>query len=138
MAGTADGNLAARLRQRVASGHERLQAEELKAHAASVRATPIADSPDRQPTVAAGTLRAVTVRPRGNSPALQADLWDGTGSLTLVWLGRRDIPGVEPGRKIVVRGRVAQIRGARTMFNPTYELGPPSGSDPAGSATVNR
>src|SRR5262249_42372646 len=133
-----DGGLAARLRQRVAEGHERLQAEELRAHAASVRATPIAESLDRQLTVAAGTLRAVTVRPRGNSPALQADLWDGTGSLTLVWLGRRDIPGIEPGRKILVRGRVAQIRGARTIFNPVYELGPSAGSDPDGPATVNR
>jgi hypothetical protein len=90
---------AARLRQRVATGHEHLQAEELRAHAASVRATPIAESADRQRTVAAGTLRAVTVRPRGNSPALQADLWDGTGNLTLVWLGRRDIPGIAPGAR---------------------------------------
>jgi amino acid transporter len=138
VAGTADGNLAARLRQRVAAGHEHLQAQELRAHAASMRATPIAHSPDRQPTVAAGTLRAVTVRPRGNSPALQADLWDGTGSLTLVWLGRRSIPGIEPGRKILVRGRVSQVRGARTIFNPSYELGPSAGPDPAGSPSVNR
>jgi amino acid transporter len=135
--GDRGGGLGARLRE-IAAGHEHLQAEELKAHAASLRAKPIADSSDRQPTVAAGTLRAVTMRPRGNSPALQADLWDGTGSVTLVWLGRRNIPGVEPGRKILVRGRVANIRGVRTMFNPSYELGPPTSPDSTESPTVNR
>jgi hypothetical protein len=80
----------------------------------------------------------VTVRPRGNSAALQADLWDGTGSVTLVWLGRRNIPGIEPGRKILVRGRVANIRGVRTMFNPAYELVPPTSPDSTGSPVVNR
>ncbi len=120
------------------AGRERLQVEELKAHVAIMRATPIADSPDRQPTVATGTLRAVTARPLGSSPAVQADLWDGTGSITLVWLGRGSIPGVEPGRKILVRGRVTQIRGVRTIFNPDYELGPPTRPDSAGSPSVNR
>jgi amino acid transporter len=137
-AGAGEGGLAERLRRRVDAGHEHLQAEELKAHAARVRATPIADSRDRQVTVAAGTLRAVTVRPRGHSQTLLADLWDGSGSLSLVWLGRRSIPGIESGRKILVRGRVTHIRGVRTMFNPVYELGPSDGSDPVGSPIVNR
>ena len=72
----------------------------------------------------AGTLRAVTLRPRGTSLTMEADLFDGTGSITLVWLGRRDIPGIEPGRKVIVRGRLATIRGERTIFNPSYELQP--------------
>ena len=117
---------------------ERLQADELKAHVASVHATPIVDAPDRERTEAAGTLRAVTVRPLGSSPALQADLWDGSGSLTLIWLGRRSIPGIEPGRKILVRGRVSQIRGVRTMYNPLYELRAPGEPEPESSSRVNR
>ena len=72
----------------------------------------------------AGTLRAVTLRPRGASLTMEAELWDGTGNVTLVWLGRRDIPGIEPGRKIVVHGRLASIKGERTIFNPSYELQP--------------
>ena len=89
--------------------------------------TPIADSPDREFVDVAGTLRAVTMRPRGASLTMEADLWDGTGSITLVWLGRRNIPGIQPGRRIVVRGRVAQIKGERTIFNPVYELRSPDG-----------
>jgi hypothetical protein len=69
-------------------------------------------------------LRAVTLRPRGTGLTMEADLWDGTGSINLIWLGRRDIPGIQPGRRIVVHGRVASIKGERTMFNPSYELQP--------------
>ncbi len=58
------------------------------------------------------------------APALDAELWDGSGTVTLVWLGRRRIKGIDPGRSIVVRGRVSVIDGQRTIFNPTYELRP--------------
>jgi hypothetical protein len=116
-----------RLRHHIATAHALFQAEELQARVADAAATPIGDVADRDQAVIAGTLRAVTVRPRGSSQALQADLWDGSGSITLVWLGRRDIPGIEPGRHLKVRGRVAQQRGTRTMYNPIYELRPPGG-----------
>ena len=102
-----------------------------------MKATPIAELGDRDQAEVVGTLRAVTVRPRGNSPAVHADLWDGSGSLTLVWLGRRHIPGIEPGRHLKVSGRVANQRGARTMFNPSYELRP-SGGDASEPVRVNR
>jgi RecG-like helicase len=104
---------------------------------AHVNATPIAELSDRDLAQVAGTLRAVTVRPRGNSPAVQADMWDGSGSITLVWLGRRHIPGIEPGRHLVVTGRIANLRGACTMFNPSYELRP-SGGDSSEPRHVNR
>jgi hypothetical protein len=127
-----EGSLA-RLRHHIAAAHEQIQAEELQARVADVNATPIADLADREQCEVAGTLRTVTVRPRGNSPALQAELWDGSGSVTIVWLGRRSIPGIEPGRHLKVRGRVSSHRGARTIFNPGYELRPPGGdtSEPA-------
>jgi amino acid transporter len=127
----------AKLRHHIAAAHEELQAEELQARVADAAATPIGSVPDREHAVVAGTLRAVTVRPRGSSPALHAELWDGSGSISLVWLGRRNIPGIEPGRHLTVRGRVAQHRGARTIFNPTYELRPPGG-ETAEPAHVNR
>ena len=121
-----EGGLA-KLRHHIAAAHEEILAEELQARFADVQATPIADLADREQAEVVGTLRAVTVRPRGNSAALQAELWDGSGSITLVWLGRRSIPGIEPGRHLRVRGRVASHRGARTIFNPGYELRPPGG-----------
>jgi hypothetical protein len=64
----------------------------------------------------------VTLRPRGGVPALEAELYDGSGVITLVWLGRRRIAGIEPGRCLRVEGRVGLHAGQRIMFNPRYEL----------------
>lgn len=71
-----------------------------------------------------GTLRAVTEQSVAGLPALRAELDDGTGSCAVVWLGRRAIPGVEPGRVLVVSGRIAMTHGRPVLFNPRYELRP--------------
>jgi hypothetical protein len=71
-------------------------------------------------------LRTVTQRPHGPSLTMEADLWDGTGSIRLVWLGRRDIPGIQPGRRMVVHGRLTAVDGEPAIFNPTYELRAPA------------
>ena len=41
----------------------------------------IAEAPDRERVRLRGTLRTVTLRPRGGVPALEAELFDGSGSL---------------------------------------------------------
>ena len=71
-----------------------------------------------------GTLRTVTLRPRGGVPALDAELFDGTGVLTVTWLGRRRIAGITPGRSLQVEGRVSMRDGLPVMYNPRYELMP--------------
>ena len=86
------------------------------------RPVQITDSRLRERVDVAGTLRTVTLRPRGSTPTMEAELWDGTGRVLLVWLGRRDIPGIEPGRKIVVHGRLTSVKGERAIYNPAYEL----------------
>ena len=91
----------------------------------SLGATPVVDCPDRQPTSVAGILRTVTLRPRAGVPAVQAELWDGSGTVHLVWLGRRRIIGIEPGRHLLAHGRICSLEGARTIYNPTYDLLPP-------------
>jgi amino acid transporter len=116
---------------------EQLQIADLQAQVTGMGATPIGSCQDRDVALVAGTVRAVTSGPRGISPTVRADLWDGSGSLTLVWMGRRNIPGVEPGRKLVARGRVATVRGARTIYNPDYELKPPGG-EATDSLPLNR
>lgn len=77
---------------------------------------------DRQRAELEGVLKTVTLRPRGGVPALEAVLFDGTGSVTLVWLGRRRIAGIEPGRAVHVEGRVGRLGNECVMFNPRYEL----------------
>ena len=69
-----------------------------------------------------GRLRTVVYTPRTNLPTLEADLYDGSDVVTLVWLGRRQIAGVEPGRALTARGRVAIRDGRKVIYNPYYEL----------------
>ncbi|GAB4002952.1 OB-fold nucleic acid binding domain-containing protein [Nocardioides ultimimeridianus] len=82
----------------------------------------VAEAADRVPVRLRGQLRTVTLRPRGGVPALEADLFDGSGSITIVWLGRRRIVGIEPGRSIEVTGRIGVHDGVRIIYNPRYEL----------------
>jgi hypothetical protein len=84
----------------------------------------IAVAPDRQVVRLRGSLRTVTLRPRGGVPALEAELFDGTGLVTVIWLGRRRIAGIAPGRSIQVIGRIGIQDGARVLYNPRYELIP--------------
>jgi amino acid transporter len=121
------------LLDRLSASREALQAEEMQAEISAADlpgCIPIAHTRHREVVDVTGTLRTVTLRPRGSSLTMEADLWDGTGNITLVWLGRRDIPGIEPGRRILVHGRLASIKGEPTIFNPQYELRPSGGDRP--------
>lgn len=124
---TAPGKLRRMFNRLVASPAE-LEAEELREDASSAGGTPIANCGDREQVTLCGTLRTVTLRPRAGVPALEAELYDGSGTVALVWLGRRQIAGVEPGRGIRVHGRIAINEGRPVMFNPRYELRPAGGS----------
>jgi len=84
----------------------------------------IGEAADRELVVLRGTLRTVTISPRGGVPALEAELYDGTGALTLVWLGRRRISGIVSGASMQVRGRIGRHDGVRVLYNPRYELIP--------------
>ncbi|MDR3068258.1 MAG: OB-fold nucleic acid binding domain-containing protein [Cellulomonas sp.] len=114
------------LRERARSllaSREQVEASEERADALTVAGrTPIAELPDRRRAVATGVLRSVTLRPREGVPALVAELYDGSGSLDLVWLGRREIAGIVPGRRLVVEGMVTRLEGRRALFNPRYQL----------------
>jgi hypothetical protein len=112
------------LAHRLSSPDQVLEAEELRASSDQLGGTPVEYLPDREPACVCGTLRSVTLRPKAGVPALVADLYDGSGTLTLVWLGRRQIAGIEAGRRIRVRGRVTRREGRPVVFNPEYELLP--------------
>lgn len=99
-----------------------MDARELQQDTVKEGCCPIDDAGDRQRVELRGSLRTVTLRPRGGVPALEAELYDGTAMLTLIWLGRRRIAGIEPGRAIKVIGRVGRQDKMRVMFNPRYEL----------------
>ncbi len=89
--------------------------------------TPVEKVGDRTRAKVSGVLRSVTLRPRENVPALEAELYDGSGTVDLVWLGRREIAGISPGRRLRAEGLVCLVDGRRTVFNPRYELQPRPG-----------
>lgn len=110
---------------RLTSSRGELDAEELREAARESGATPVADCADRVRATVTGTLRTVTLQPRAGVPALEAALFDGSATITLVWLGRRQILGVEPGRRLDATGLVTRAPGGeRVMFNPKYTLHP--------------
>ena len=75
-----------------------------------------------------GTIRAIRLRPQDSFPMVEAELWDGSGYITLLWMGRAKIRGVSVGRDLVVQGRIS--RGPKeqpAIYNPKYELLPNEG-----------
>jgi hypothetical protein len=86
--------------------------------------TPIPSLQIRQRAKVAGRVRSVTVKPWGDTASLQVELTDDAGTMICVFLGRRQIPGVVPGCRIVVDGTVADVRGSMGMINPHYEFVP--------------
>lgn len=104
------------------ASHTNEHARELRETSARSGCCPVAEAEDRQRVELEGVLRTVTLRPRGGVPALEAELYDGSDVITVVWLGRRRIAGIEPGRSLKVVGRVGRQHDHRVMFNPRYEL----------------
>ncbi len=47
---------------------------------------------------------------------------DGSGSIGVVFLGRRHIPGVEIGARLTAEGIAGEHRGRLVLLNPEYEL----------------
>ncbi|HEX5565453.1 MAG TPA: OB-fold nucleic acid binding domain-containing protein [Streptomyces sp.] len=108
----------------LSSSQEDLLSAELQQDTEESGCTRICDCGDRQIVRVTGTLRTVTQRPRAGVPALEAELFDGSASLDVVWLGRRSIAGIEPGRRLIASGRIAMNHGRPVLFNPKYELRP--------------
>ena len=124
-----DGRFKRALR-RLTADDDDLAAEHLQRSVEEQGACPIKEAPDRTPVTLHGTLQSVTLRPRGGVPALEAELYDGTATAYVVWLGRRSIEGIRPGVSMVVEGRLSDAgSGRRTLYNPSYRLIPAKGSD---------
>jgi hypothetical protein len=107
---------------RLTADAEELDVAELRHETSASGAVAVNECSVGKPVCVAGTLRAVVLRPLAGVPTLEAELYDGTGTVTLVWLGRRRIRGIDPGRTLVARGRLTRREGKPTLFNPEYEL----------------
>jgi hypothetical protein len=116
------------LRTRIArwlASEEEVSAQEMQSEMLRVGATAIDECRAGDRVLVTGHLRSITLRPRRAVSALEAEVFDGTGMIRVVWLGRRSLGGVEPGRMITVSGRLVVGKDAMpTIFNPRYELRP--------------
>src|ERR671921_92960 len=119
---TTKENVLQRALRRFTSSNAELESEDMQRTVREEGAVPIRSCEDRQRVRLTGTISTVTITPRDGHPALEVELRDGSGAVTLLWLGRRQIPGIDPGRTIKVWGRISCHEGKRLMYNPRYEL----------------
>lgn len=109
--------------RRMAESDDTRYAEEIKVWAAKVPGTVrISDATPRSRVKLAGVVRRITVRPLAGDESLEAVVYDGTGEVTVVWMGRRSIHGLNLGTRLVVEGLVAEQRSQRRMVNPSFEF----------------
>ncbi|GAA2800563.1 OB-fold nucleic acid binding domain-containing protein [Saccharopolyspora taberi] len=111
-----------RLLHRLTSDVGQLDADDLSERSQAGGAQRACDCECGQEAVVLGRVRSVGMSPKASAPTLEAELFDGTEGVTLVWLGRRRITGIEPGRTIKARGRIAVRDGRKVLYNPYYEL----------------
>lgn len=115
-----------RLVHRLTSDVAELDADDLTAQSEASGATPACDCGSGDEVTVVGRLRSVEHCPKAAAATLEAELFDGTDGVLLVWMGRRRIPGIEPGRTIKAKGRVAEKNGRKVLYNPYYELQTPA------------
>lgn len=108
--------------RRAFAAQETLVADDLLSESLSTGAKAIRDVRAGERVHVHGVVRSLTLRPREALRALEVELFDGSATIDLIWLGRRSIVGVEPGRVLDVSGRVVRHHGRLALFNPRYSL----------------
>ena len=113
--------------------------EKKLATVATIKAAPVAPSPgpishyaeDMTPIGAVqwrkrahvqGKVSSIKTAPSGSAPVLEIELWDESGGITLQFLGRREIAGLEVGTELRAEGMVGEENGSLKILNPSYEL----------------
>ena len=69
-----------------------------------------------------GTVTSTRTQPKGGVPTLECVVTDGTGSISIVFLGRREVPGISTGTFLVAHGMAGSLFGRLAILNPAYEL----------------
>ncbi|MBL8774811.1 MAG: amino acid permease [Acidimicrobiales bacterium] len=96
-------------------------------HAASVTpntdgTVPIGAVEHRQRVMVSGRIRSIRVQPWSGVPALECTLADDSGGVAVVFLGRREVPGIRVGVRLKAQGVVGEHHGRLAILNPVYEI----------------
>lgn len=84
--------------------------------------TAIGDIIERQHVRIAGQVLGIRVRPSDTLPTYVARIGDDSGSITVIWTGRRTVGGVGLGRRIRLEGTPVRSPDGTCIYNPVYEL----------------
>ena len=84
--------------------------------------TPIGNITWRKRAHIQGRVTSIRTAPSGSAPVINVEVWDETGGVTLQFLGRREIRGLDIGIELRAEGMVADNEGKMTILNPSYEL----------------
>ncbi len=60
--------------------------------------------------------------PADSSPTVEVEVWDESGGVTLQFLGRREISGLDVGSHLKAEGMVGENNGQLIILNPSYEI----------------
>jgi hypothetical protein len=110
--------------RRFTAAPEEFDREKLVALCDSLGLAPIPAISPRTQVRIGGEVRSVRVVPRAGAPSLEVTINDGRGFATAVFLGRRKIAGITPGRKIVIEGMAREHAKRHLIVNPLYTLLP--------------
>jgi hypothetical protein len=101
---------------------DQLDAEEMAESSEASGARRACDCSRGEEVTMLGRLRSVEACSKAANANIEAEFFDGTDTVTLLWIGRRKIAGIEPGKTVLVRGRVGERDGRKIVYNPYYEL----------------
>ena len=69
-----------------------------------------------------GRVNSIKSAPASSTPYVEVEVWDESGGVTLQFLGRREITGLEVGAQLRAEGMVGENNGQLIILNPSYEI----------------
>jgi len=83
---------------------------------------PIGEVTWRQRVQIEGRIRTLRVQPLAGTATLECVIEDDTGAMSLVFLGRSAIPGIDVGTRMRAGGTAGDHHGRLAILNPDYQL----------------
>jgi hypothetical protein len=84
--------------------------------------TPIGNITWRKRAQVQGRVSSIKSAPADSSPLVEVEVWDESGGVTLHFLGRREISGLNVGSQLKAEGMVGENNGQLVILNPSYEI----------------
>ncbi len=69
-----------------------------------------------------GVVTSVIVNPNSKTPSYEVEIFDGSGNLLVIWQGRKQVAGIEPGTRLSVEGNITYINSKPCLHNPIYKI----------------